>query len=185
VLPPDIRVLAFKPVPDDFDARFNCLRRVYKYFFVPFGMDLALMNQAAQHFVGEHDFRNFCKLDENVQHFTRRITSIVIEPCDANTAVATFTGTAFLWHQIRCMVSVLMLVGRGLEQPSVIADLLDVDKHPQKPQYELADPAGLVLFDCFFEGRPADREGLVSVRLPWPTSDTPAWHSSCPARHSF
>lgn len=28
-------------------------------------------------------------------------------------------GSAFLWHQVRCMVAVLFLVGRGLESPDV------------------------------------------------------------------
>jgi tRNA pseudouridine38/39 synthase len=28
-------------------------------------------------------------------------------------------GSAFLWHQVRCMVSVLFLIGQGLESPSV------------------------------------------------------------------
>ncbi|RYC54560.1 hypothetical protein CHU98_g11644, partial [Xylaria longipes] len=35
-------------------------------------------------------------------------------------------GSAFLWHQIRCMVSVLFMVGQGLEDASVIDKLLDV-----------------------------------------------------------
>lgn len=28
-------------------------------------------------------------------------------------------GSAFLWHQIRCMVAVLFLIGQGLESPNV------------------------------------------------------------------
>ena len=31
----------------------------------------------------------------------------------------TIKGTAFLWHQVRCMVAVLFLIGQGLESPSV------------------------------------------------------------------
>ena len=31
----------------------------------------------------------------------------------------TVVGLAFLWHQIRCMVSILFLVGNGLEKPEV------------------------------------------------------------------
>ena len=29
------------------------------------------------------------------------------------------SGTGFLWHQVRCMMAVLFLVGMGLEQPQV------------------------------------------------------------------
>lgn len=28
-------------------------------------------------------------------------------------------GTAFLWHQVRCMTAVLFLIGQGLEKPQV------------------------------------------------------------------
>ncbi|RMZ80787.1 hypothetical protein DV737_g2848, partial [Chaetothyriales sp. CBS 132003] len=64
----------------------------------------------------------------------------------------TFTvhGSAFLWHQVRCMIGVLFLVGQGLEEPSVIDELLDIDKNPRRPLYEMADDKGLVLWDCAF-----------------------------------
>lgn len=32
-LPNDIRVMGWTPAPNDFNARFSCLGRVYKYFF--------------------------------------------------------------------------------------------------------------------------------------------------------
>lgn len=28
-------------------------------------------------------------------------------------------GSAFLWHQVRCMVAVLLMIGQGVETPSV------------------------------------------------------------------
>jgi len=31
----------------------------------------------------------------------------------------TITGTAFLWHQVRCMVAILFLIGQGLERVEV------------------------------------------------------------------
>lgn len=38
------------------------------------------MQQAAAHFVGEHDFRNFCKADaEHVNHFVRHILDFRVE----------------------------------------------------------------------------------------------------------
>ena len=33
VLPPDIRVLAWAPVPSEFSARFDCDQRTYTYIF--------------------------------------------------------------------------------------------------------------------------------------------------------
>ena len=48
------------------------------------------------------------------------------------------------------MVAVLFLIGQGLESLSLIDELLDVSKNPRKPQYEMADDAPLVLWDCIF-----------------------------------
>ena len=64
----------------------------------------------------------------------------------------TITGKAFLMHQVRCMAAVLFLVGNGLEQPSVIDHMLDIKRCPRKPQYGMAAPEPLILYDCTFEG---------------------------------
>jgi tRNA pseudouridine38/39 synthase len=40
------------------------------------------MQRAASKFVGEHDFRNFCKMDAaNVSNYRRRITEFTISAC--------------------------------------------------------------------------------------------------------
>ncbi|KAI4196211.1 MAG: hypothetical protein LQ350_006704 [Teloschistes chrysophthalmus] len=59
-------------------------------------------------------------------------------------------GSAFLWHQVRHMVAILFLIGQGLEPPSLITDLLNISKNAQKPTYDMADAAPLVLEDCKF-----------------------------------
>jgi tRNA pseudouridine(38-40) synthase len=33
--------------------------------------------------------------------------------------VITVKGMAFLWHQVRCMVAILFLIGENLEEPEV------------------------------------------------------------------
>ena len=38
--------------------------------------------------------------------------------------VCLLVGKAYLWHQIRCIVSILFLVGEGREEPEVISELL-------------------------------------------------------------
>ncbi|PYH97367.1 pseudouridine synthase [Aspergillus ellipticus CBS 707.79] len=215
VLPEDIRVLAWCPrPPKDFDARFSCGERHYKYFFTqpafsptpgPSGLksrdgkgttpkyregwlDIDAMREAAKYFEGTHDFRNFCKLDvtKQIESFHRDIFRADIEVLDAKTRplgyvtrpgfravedsaveqsaesseaplptasqvyVFNLEGSAFLWHQVRHIVSVLFLVGQGLEPPSIVADLLDVSKNPRKPTYEMASDAPLVLWDCVY-----------------------------------
>jgi len=59
-------------------------------------------------------------------------------------------ANAFLWHQIRCIMAVLLLVGQKKENPGVISDLLDVESNPCKPQYTPAIGLPLNLFRCDF-----------------------------------
>jgi hypothetical protein len=60
-------------------------------------------------------------------------------------------GQAFLWHQIRCIVAVLFMVGEELESPRVISDLLDINKNPGKPSYNMAPELPLVLHGCGYQ----------------------------------
>jgi tRNA pseudouridine38/39 synthase len=48
------------------------------------------------------------------------------------------------------MVSILFLVGQGLEKPCIVSELLDVKKNPRRPTYEMASDTPLVLWDCIF-----------------------------------
>ncbi|CAL5414824.1 unnamed protein product [Camellia sinensis] len=158
VLPKDIRIMGWCPAPIDFSARFSCLSREYKYFFWRGNLNIVAMENAGKKFVGEHDFRNFCKMDAaNVRNYRRRIMQFEIIPCNERfegdqLCAVKITGTAFLWHQVRCMVAVLFLIGQGLESPNVIDTLLDIDMMPRKPQYIMAPEIPLVLLSCEFEG---------------------------------
>ncbi|KAI9674094.1 MAG: hypothetical protein M1817_001912 [Caeruleum heppii] len=73
-------------------------------------------------------------------------------PQSSVTKVYTFTvhGSSFLWHQVRCMVAILFLVGQRLEDPSIVRQLLDIKQCPARPRYEMASDAPLVLWDCIF-----------------------------------
>ena len=137
-------------------------------------LDIHAMQIAAERFIGLHDFRNFCKQDpaRQISNFTRRMFNVSIQEAwngslglewvqenavtpltipnarNASVYYFEFFGSAFLWHQVRCMVSVLFLIGQGLEDSSVIDELLDVNKNPGKPLYEMADDHPLVLYNC-------------------------------------
>ncbi len=47
-------------------------------------------------------------------------------------------GSGFLWHQIRCVVAILILIGQGKEEISLIKSLLDIEKYPCTPSYPIA-----------------------------------------------
>ncbi|KAL2818931.1 pseudouridine synthase [Aspergillus granulosus] len=121
ILPEDIRVLAWCPnPPEGFDARFSCRGRHYKYFFTqpafsptpgPIGfaprgsdasppkyregwLDIDAMREAAKHFEGVHDFRNFCKVDtsKQIENFSRIIYRSDIELLDPESNLG-YVGT--------------------------------------------------------------------------------------------
>ncbi|XP_013199182.1 tRNA pseudouridine(38/39) synthase [Amyelois transitella] len=161
LLPKDIRAVAWMPIPDDrpeFSARFDCEKRHYKYYFPRSNLNLQSMRQAANYLVGSHDFRHLCKMDvgNGVTEFRRNVLGADIlaveeENDDPTTMYClVIQGNAFLWHQIRCIMAVLLLVGQGLESPDIVKELLDVDTHPRKPQYSMALDIPLNLFHCSY-----------------------------------
>lgn len=101
------------------------------------------MNQSIQQIVGTHDFRNLCKMDvaNGVVQYFRRIMSASVKICSENTQFSinrdydmcelTIVGRAFLWHQIRCIVSVLLLVGQHKENDTIFRDLLNIENCPR------------------------------------------------------
>jgi hypothetical protein len=92
---------------------------------------------------------------EEVSNFCRKIHRAEIVPLgesDQEMYRLEICGQAFLWHQIRCIVSVLFMIGRGLEEPSIVPELLNVHKLPGKPSYPLADEKPLVLHHCAYAG---------------------------------
>jgi len=162
-LPDNIKVTAWAPVDNlQFSARFDCNGRSYKYFFPRGNLDISRMQEGGKFFIGGHDFRNFCKMDvgNGVVEYLRRIDELTVrtvhrdnqdkdspyDMCEVN-----IVGKAYLWHQIRCIMSVLFLIGEGKEEPSVIKDLLDVSANPCRPAYAMADHLPLNLFHCDFD----------------------------------
>ncbi|KAJ3394172.1 tRNA pseudouridine synthase 3 [Entophlyctis sp. JEL0112] len=161
ILPPEIRILAWCPTTPNFNARFDCEFRRYRYFMPCEGMDVSRMQEAAKSFIGANDFRYFCKVDpsKNVKSYVRTVLDASVQrlrlnelhtPTTANREIQPISpnetrhtvspdefvvfevkGHAFLWHQVRCMTAILQLVGRGLEPVSLVSDLLDMTKHPQ------------------------------------------------------
>ncbi|ORX64886.1 tRNA pseudouridine synthase, partial [Anaeromyces robustus] len=179
LLPPDIRIISWSPVDKNFNARFHCTYRTYKYFFPAQRLDIPLMQKAAKKLVGVHDFRNFCKIDPLYNsHYRRTVYTAEIykmNHLEKNIKIPTkksspfemyifeVCGKAFLWHQVRFFMGILFLIGRHLEEPEIIDTLLDLSKHDNgklgRPSYDLADEFPLVLVDT---GYP---EGTFQWRL--------------------
>jgi tRNA pseudouridine38/39 synthase len=59
---------------------------------------------------------------------------------------ATVRDLVLLLPQVRCIAAVLLMVGRGQERPEIVQQLLDVEKEPCKPQYNMASEEPLLLY---------------------------------------
>lgn len=158
ILPDDIRIIGSTEVNDDFDSRFSCLYREYKYFFIGNEMNINSMKQGCEKLTGLHNFKNFCKIDKSQpidKNYHRRIYLFDIDRYRTinNFEIyrATIRGSAFLWHQVRCMMAILFSIGKGLEDTSIIDEMLNVEK-PYTYNYEIASDLPLVLSDCQYEG---------------------------------
>ena len=63
----------------------------------------------------------------------------------------TIRSQAFLWHQIRCIMGILLLVGQEKEKPDIVLHLFDIEKCPGKPQYNMAHELPLNLFHTEYD----------------------------------
>lgn len=179
ILPSTVRVIGYAHVPPDFDARFSCTARTYRYYFWHKGLDVEAMKTAAQYLVGTHNFRNFCVLDVvNVSNLERHMMSVGIYPSETLPecmAYVELKANSFLYHQVRCIMSILFLVGRHLEPPSVVHALLH--NGDKKPFYPLAESDPLMLWECHYDTQSGDREVVsaaqeaCSGRVEWKISE--------------
>jgi len=140
LLPPDVRVRAVTPAPEEFDARFSALRRRYRYRVAtapygaeplrardtlswPYPLDLDAVQAASDGLLGEHDFAAFCKRREGAT--TVRGLQELTWSRDADGVVqAAVVADAFCHSMVRSLVGALLDVGRGRRAADWPAGLL-------------------------------------------------------------
>ena len=137
-LPEDIGIYSCKECSDRFHARLNAKEKTYQYRIwnseppcvfdrrfvavMPEKLDIRAMEQAASHFLGQHDFSAFCGNPKFKKSTERFIRSIVIERVGEEIRI-TVTGNGFLHHMVRIMVGTLVEVGRGERKADCIPTL--------------------------------------------------------------
>jgi tRNA pseudouridine38-40 synthase len=100
-------------------------------------------------FLGEHDFRNFCKVDQtrNIISFCRNIDSISFELIDCNLKIF-IRGNGFLWMMVRYIMYAIVSCLKGLISKEDIQRLLKGET-PSKQDLKYLRPApaeGLYLY---------------------------------------
>lgn len=172
-LPKQIRAISWRPLATpSYSARFDCKDRTYRYFFPRGNLNVDKMNDACKYLVGTHNFKNFCKVDpsKDLINNIRRLDSVEIKAASVNfdrleefdVLYLEVKGWSFLWHMVRRIVSVLVLVGQDTESPEIVKELLDVEAN-RGPQYDLADHLPLIFYTSNF--RDDHQEGIENSEV--------------------
>ena len=138
-LPEDISIYRVEEMPADFHARFSCKAKEYMYRIHnsesknPFTtdlellyrrkLDIPLMQEAAQHYIGTHDFATFCTNCTEKQNTIRTIYDITIEK-QGNTVILLVKGNGFLYYMVWILVGPLLSVNEGRINASELDALL-------------------------------------------------------------
>lgn len=125
-LPSSIVIRKLEHVPDDFHPMYGVQEKTYWYHFflkrpLPFverygwffrySIDVSVLEQALQIFVGTHDFRSFCTGTDMGENTVRTINSIKVTYIKRFGAWRIeFKGPGFMRHMIRRIVGACMQV---------------------------------------------------------------------------
>ncbi|MDH3697954.1 MAG: tRNA pseudouridine(38-40) synthase TruA [Flavobacteriaceae bacterium] len=136
-LPPDIRILTLREVPQEFNVIQDVQCKEYHYYFsneanfhpysAPFighfreTIDIDRMREAAPLFEGTHSFESFCSRSRGKASFERNVQLSKIEVNTYMTAphmpescyAYIVRSNGFLRYQVRMMVGALVMLGRG------------------------------------------------------------------------
>lgn len=152
-LPRSIRILGAAVVPDSFHARHSAVAKTYEYRVFPCGpdhcppffaryvhactwrLDRVLLQQAANQFLGEHDFISFAASDPDLTSRTIDVLPTTVrrvffsnweerETDDGDLLVYRIRGNGFLHHMVRNIVGTMLDAARGQLLPSDIPAIL-------------------------------------------------------------
>jgi len=169
ILRPDVRVRRAVAAPAGFDARFSALWRRYAYRIAddpatvdPLTrnhvltwskpLDLDAMNEAADLFLGEHDFASFCRRREGATTI-RTLLDLEWVRDASGVAVATVRADAFCHSMVRALVGCLLAVGDGRRPVAWAGDVLRATR--RDPSVTVAHAHGLTLEQVAY---PADED---------------------------
>lgn len=160
-LPDDIAIRKVAPAPDGFDARFAAVERRYVYRLCdgvpdpltrssvvawPKPLDVDLMNQAARHLVGEHDFASFCKKREGATTIRTLLELSAVRTGDV--IETTVRADAFCHSMVRSLMGALTAAGEGRHSPDLAAELLAAKV--RDPRVKVMPAHGLTLEEVVY-----------------------------------
>ncbi|MCK4364766.1 MAG: tRNA pseudouridine(38-40) synthase TruA [Thermoplasmatales archaeon] len=139
-------VYGIKDVDLEFNPRYAKMRQ-YRYYLPIPSLDIEKIITTSSCFTGEHNFSNFARIG-SFKNPVRTIDNIILTPKDGF-LIIDFFAQAFLWHQIRRIISALIKVGNGkLEKEQINDALANPDK---KVDFGLTPAEPLILMDIKYD----------------------------------
>jgi len=159
-LPSSIRIKDIQQVSDDFHARFDAKKRIYRYMISkkPLNafnanylhyynnIDINKIQEAIKLFKGIHNFEYFSKKGSDPKSTIREIYYIKFYQYK-DFYIFTFKGNSYLRSQIRMMVSFLLKISDG---KLTIEDLKNQLKKKELVSWTLAPSNGLYLSQVIY-----------------------------------
>ena len=163
-LPADIVVTKATEVPEDFNAISSCIKKEYTYriynshirnaflvnrvWFYPKHLDTDIMQQAASHFVGTHDFAAVRSVGTQTKTTVRTIHYFEISR-SGNQIDCRVCANGFLYNMVRAMVGSCVYAAEGKFSPHDIPQILETkDRTLAGPT---APPQGLYMTNLWYE----------------------------------
>lgn len=169
-LAPQIAALSLSIVDEKFHARFSATGRAYRYrilnapvhdpllahkvWTVPRLLDVDAMNEAAEQFVGEHDFAALCRKFEDKS--TVRTVVWARWRRSVDRLDLSMGAHAFCHQMVRSVVALCVEVGRGDRPAGEISDII-AGRDRGVIKGVLAPPAGLSLVAVAYDHEPIPR----------------------------
>ncbi len=139
-LPSDVAILDSRTVDEEFHARYNCIGKQYIYkiwnsevknpfldgyaLHYRWHIDEDLLDKAAKHFEGKHDFTSFCTLDQRKQeNMTRTVYSAGVTR-NGDMIIFKIEADCFLYNMVRIMTGTLLRVAQGKFAPDDIPGII-------------------------------------------------------------
>ena len=133
-----VSVLSCARVSDDFNARFSCVARHYKYvvlnrsaqpvlekdrvWWVPQKLNVDAMRDAAKKLIGNHDFTSFRASECQAKSPIKTLDKIEIIT-DGDKIIFELSARSFLHHMVRNIIGTLVEIGVG--KPYDIDEILN------------------------------------------------------------
>lgn len=163
VLPDDIKVLEVHVAPEGFRAINDAIRKTYHYelqsgfipdvfardysWYIPLGLDVASMREAATILVGRLDFASFQSAGSTRLSTVRTVERLELRERWQNPyqyVTVEITADGFLYNMVRAITGTLVRVGQGKETVEWVRHVLNA--RDRKVAGPTAPPQGLYLW---------------------------------------